>query len=427
MSLSIITLWLTAFPLQGFLLPEKSWFPWFLIFHLIGYTIIFLKFSWFEKFNFFPFFILKGALLTALFPFIIDSLKLYILIFLALFFPLIILRALSFLKKDGNSFFPYMGFILGNWITLILNFWPLSKVYVYLFIGINLFFLYFLNPNFKTFSKKEEDFLPFPLKNLVYLFLGISIFYFSGTLVYLWIEKSSYPSILSLGSLTLFYSLGVLLGILLKKKKIIFFKELFILGSVFLAFSKAFFHFENEKVLFIAQFFIFSSSGLMDFITLYFFINNFTTIRFLSLLYALINLSLLLGHLLFHYLVFYQKEHILSFLTLVALLTFVFFYKTEIKEKEEKILTEKKEEKLTPEILQIKLNKSLNSSAKKLTLRESEVLFYHLIQNTSLKEVAQILGISRSSVREYLKRAAIKLGCSVYELKDKVTEKLNPF
>ncbi len=428
LSLTIIIFWLTSFPLQGFLLPQKEWFFWFLFFHFIGYIVIFLHFEWFKKFNFFPFFIIINALLTALFPFLSDVLKLYNLILLGLLSPLTILKTLFLLKEKGSSYLPYTGLILGNVVTLTCQFLPLPNVYFYFFLGICLISLYFFKNPVIHFS--EKDFSFFNLKDLIYLFLFIFVFYFSGSLIYLWIEKNFYQQLLSWAALVLFYSLGILLSIFIKKKNLLPYKEIFILGIVFLAISKAFFHLESQKIIFLAQLFVFLASGFMDFITLYFFINFFPTPKLIPLLYALISLALFLGHIIFKYSILYQREYIPSFLTFLALLSFIFLYKTKIEEKKELLKEEKSEEKLslnlTPEILKDKINSVLSYNLEKpITSRESEVLFYHIIEGKNLQEVAKILRISRSSVREYLKRASIKLGCSVYELSNKIKEILS--
>ncbi len=47
-----------------------------------------------------------------------------------------------------------------------------------------------------------------------------------------------------------------------------------------------------------------------------------------------------------------------------------------------------------------------------------EVLFLHIIENKNLTEIAEILDISRSSVKEYLRRASLKLDVPIFALSD---------
>lgn len=423
LGLTLITFWLTSFPLQGPLLPKKDWFLWFLFFHFIGYGILFLKFNWFNKFNFFSIVIIKIAILTALFPFFSEFFSFYIFILLALFSPLPIFKIFLLIKSEKNSFLPYIGLICGNWSTFFLQIFSLPKVYFFPLIGTGLIVTYFLKPKHFENNLTEET-LKIPFKSLIYLFIAIFCFYLSGTLVYKWMENCSFQKSLHLFFLLLWYSLGIFLGIILRIKNLFSYKNIFLLSTVFLAFSKASLHLEKNEVYPLTHLFIFSASGIMDFITLDFFIKVFPNIRFLGLLYALINLALFSGNLLFK-LSFYQKDYILSFLTLISLLTFLFLYKTDFKKVQRKKFTE---ESLNPNLLRTKINNSLNFLNKPLTIRESEVLFYYIIQNKTQQEVAQILNISRSSVKEYLKRASLKLGCSsIAEVEVKVKEILKSF
>jgi DNA-binding CsgD family transcriptional regulator len=173
----------------------------------------------------------------------------------------------------------------------------------------------------------------------------------------------------------------------------------------------------------------------MDLATLYFFINFFKTIRPIALLYAGISSSLFLGEYLLS-LLLQNRDYYLASFQFFSLFSLLFFYKAYLKEQktssEKEILegtfpeeTEKPnilalpyKGALDPESLRDKLNSKVPPHAKRLTLRECEVLFYYVIEEKNLVEISTLLGLSRSSVREYLRRASFKLGTSPQEIRD---------
>lgn len=256
----------------------------------------------------------------------------------------------------------------------------------------------------------------------LWLILGIGIFYLCGDLAYRWIEERSvkldYLSVLLISS----YGAGILFGILFRKRDWWRFRGLFVLGATTLFLSKLLLHFKVFLTILGASLFLLFSVGLMDFLTLNYFVTKFEKIKKLALLYAVIALSLFLGYFLFEKVLLGKEEYMLSFLSVISLTTLLLFYRipperrnTNIEEIKEETLEPK--ERLTPQMLMERINSSLPSYTKRLTKRESEVLFYYAVEDKNFREISEILGISRSSVREYLKRASLKLEVPVSEFK----------
>lgn len=162
------------------------------------------------------------------------------------------------------------------------------------------------------------------------------------------------------------------------------------------------------------------SIGIIDVFSLFLFISYFTHLRSLTFLYFLITLGIFLGNI-FSSFIFVEKSYFVSYLILISLIGLLLFYKFYLtyiySKREENIETSSVEDrKITQEIFLQKINESLPPNVKKLSKREGEVLYLHVIEARNPTEISNILGISRSSVREYIKRAALKLGISVFEL-----------
>lgn len=435
--LSLIVFWLTSFPLRGFLSPSKEWTQIFLITHAVTYLCIYVFFSLLEKYGIFGLrriLAFKTGLLTILFPFVSDVLvKMLIGIILAVISPFIVLEILKQMKEAKDRYWIYTGFIIGNLATLGLQKSLTSPQIAFFILGLSVLGVgELLNYRVKQHGEPQEGQKEQKQKTqngkiLTWLILGIGIFYLCGDLAYRWLEERSvkinYVSVL----LILSYGTGILLGITFRKKNWWGFRGLFVLGATTLFISKLFLHFKISWTLLGANVFLLFSIGLMDFLTLNYFITRFERIRELALLYAIITFSLFFGYILFESVLLRKEEYMLSFLSVISLSTILlFFYKIPLEKDLEKEITitevseedvHETEERLTPQILMEKINSSLPSYAKGLTKRESEVLFYYVIEDKNLKEISEILGISRSSVREYLKRTSLKLEVSTGELK----------
>lgn len=432
-ALAIVTFWLTSFPLKGFFLLKEEYFLIFLLAHITGYTLIFLRYHFFEGNSFFPKFCFLPAFLTLLHPFLSTPTQIFLILLIGIISPLIMMRVVQILKAEGKTLWPYTGIILGNLFTYLLQIAGLSLWLKALILGFSLLILFFLKPSSESPQETEEA--PLPLKDRIYLFSGIFSFYLIGPLIYEWIKKSSLDA-LHLPQLELiFYSLGILGALFYLKINIWSLKGLFISGAIFLSLAGAMFHFQTEPAFLVGKFFTSSAFGLMDLATLYFFINFFKTIRPIALLYAGISSSLFLGEYLLS-LLLQNRDYYLASFQFFSLFSLLFFYKAYLKEQktssEKEILegtfpeeTEKPnilalpyKGALDPESLRDKLNSKVPPHAKRLTLRECEVLFYYVIEEKNLVEISTLLGLSRSSVREYLRRASFKLGTSPQEIRD---------
>lgn len=435
LSLMLITFWLTSFPLRGFLIPSVKLAEIFLFVHLLSYLGIYLFFNFLEKhlnLKIFSVLVFKVGVLTMLFPLVSEKFKFLIMIILGGVSSFIVIEIIKKLKGLKDKYWIYTGILMGNFVTLGLEKSSFSLKVGFLILGLSVFCIGVLMWYEKEKEKKEKAIiLEEPLKegkgrDLFYLLLAIGIFYLCGDLAYRWLEhktsESNYRLILLIS-----YGLGMLLGIIFRSKNWWGVRGLFILGVTVLFISKIFLHFKVFWVLLGAAIFLLFSVGLMDFLTLNYFITRFR-IKILALLYAVISLSLFLGYFLFETLLLKKEEYVLSFLSVISLVTILLFYRVSFKE--EKSLVEKEieildvQEKLTPQQLMEKINKTLPPYAKGLTRRESEVLFYYVIESKNLKEISEILGISRSSVKEYLKRVSMKLDTPIYELKNLVKELL---
>lgn len=438
-SLFLVVFWLTSFPLRGFLSPSPGWTQVFLITHAVTYFCIYVFFEFLEKHRIYRLthvLAFKIGFLTALFPFISDALmKVWIGIILAVLSPFVILEILRQVKAVRDRYWIYTGFIMGNLANLGLHRAISSSEIAFLILGLSMLgvgILLSYKVNLPIESKKKEEKgskenrgeRGFP-----WLILGVGIFYLCGDLAYRWIESSARSDHLSV-LLILSYGTGILMGIFFRKKNWWGFRRLFVWGATTLFISKLLLHLKISWTLLGANLFLLFSIGLLDFLTLNYFITRFEKMRELALLYAVIAFSLFLGYMLFENVLLKKEEYVLSFLSMVSLVTILLFYKipfekekTVIEVSEEKV--HETEERLTPQILMERINNSLPPYVKGLTKRESEVLFYYTIENKNLKEISEILGISRSSVREYLKRISLKLEVSTTELKTFVKNFLN--
>lgn len=436
LSLSLVVFWLTSFPLRGFLSPSQEWTQMFLITHAVTYLCIYVFFGLLEEHRIFRLkrvLAVKIGFLTIIFPFVSDVLiKVLIGSILGVISPFVILEILREIKGARDKYWIYTGLIIGNLATLGLHKSLLYPKIAFLILGLSMLGVGILL-NYKVSqnveSKDEEKEGRQETKNdkfFLWLILGIGVFYLCGDLAYRWIEEGSgrldYISVLLISG----YGVGILLGMLFRKKDWWGFRGLFILGATSLFLSKLFLHFKVSLTFLGANLFLLFSVGLMDFLTLNYFLTQLERIKKLALLYAVIAFSLFLSYFLFEKFLLKKEEYMLSFLSFISLATILLFYRIPI-EKEEMIKEASREEvyetkeKLTPQLLMEKINNSLPSYAKSLTKRESEVLFYYTIEAKNLREISEILGISRSSVKEYLRRVSLKLEIPIHELKNFVT------
>lgn len=434
LALAFFTFWLTSFPLQGCLLPEKEPFKVFLIFHFMGYLGSFLLYNFLEKKKFFPISIFLIALLTLIYPFLSSTYKLTAISLLGLISPLMALFYFYYLKGEKGLLWPYTGLIFGNLLTLLI--YPISQKSLplaHLILASSLVVPLFIKNLSQEFA---QEVLYLQRKDFFYLYGGIFIFYLTSPLIYNWLSSNFRSFEHSLQMDLIFYSLGILISMAYLKATTWTYKGLFILAATFISLANTALHFEKVYTFYLGRFLLFSGSGLMDLITLYIFVNHFKNLRNTALLYALICLSILIGNIFFEFIQI-EKEYLLSYLALISLFSLLFFYKMSLEKIKEDVpeivlpLEETSEEPQrdsemltyekpleTPQTLQDKLNQCLAASVKKLSKRECEVIYYYALEERNLTEIAELLQISRSSAKEYLKRACMKLGISQYELKD---------
>lgn len=434
--LALISFWLTVFPLKGYLLAEKNWVLLFLPFHSLGYFLIFWRYPFFENLNFLPSISLFIALFTILFPYFPSSLQILFLILMALFSPLLIMRALDLLKRTPSLLWPYTGIIAGNLTASFLEYLSLPTGLSFFLAGLLPGFLFLIHENAESSYLPEKEPLP---KELIYLLFGIFIFYLTGAFIYEWIQITPSQASSPIRSSFLYYSLGILFVILFLKEGWWDVRELFVFSSFFLAIASALSNFENVKSLTFSQIFPFFASGLMDVLTIFYFINFFKNLRNSALLFFTITLSLFTGEVFLRPFIAFKSYQVLI-LNLFSFFSLYFFYKAHLTFKSLSISTLEKEvdqkleeseikepikdQKESPEENELdwedfhqRINNLIPENMNKLSSREAQVLYYYAVKGLNLSEIAGNFGLSRSTVRQYLKRASFKLGVPQSNLK----------
>lgn len=444
LALTIVTFWLTIFPLKGPLLPESSLFLVFLFFHSLGYLNVYFFYNYFLEKKFILFSLIVTVVLTFLFPFLTQTYKKICISLIGLFSPPWIVYALSFLRQEITSLWPYSGLIFGNLLTYLLSLIIQENYFIYyIFVGSILLILYFIKKNSKDLTNTQPIYLDLRKIDYFLLYSGIFFYYLISPLLYevfttqhwLYSDKDIHINLI-------FYSLGVISSFYFLKFTKLDKKDLLILSSSLLSIVNIFLHFKKELSIILGKSILFLSSGIMDFITLFLFIKFFKDLKKLALLFCLVSLSLLVSNVLYS-MIFVNKNHLFPYVSIISLLCILFFYKLNLKftleerlsysdkvdiiEKDIPTSNDKEaiiEEKVTPELLYEKINQKLDSNIKKLSKRECEVIYYFIFENKNITEVSQILEISRSSAREYLKRACIKLGTNQHELRNLIEDLL---
>lgn len=418
-ALSILVFWLISFPLNIKVLSEKLLFELFFLFHSVGYFILYYKFNFFVKRGFFLPAVFFQVIFTLIFIWLPFTFKPMIISAIGLISPLICLRTFAFLVKETGKLFPYAGILTGNLLFFFFNFLEIPSVILISIASLSLIILLFFK--YPMFSENEfnKD-SPFPGKS--FLYLSFFIFYLISPFFYESFVINFLNIKLRLFLELIFYLFGItvfLLSIkLFKQDKFFFLVPL--IGFVLLSLSSIPLQFNNMVYHLLSKFFILFSIGIIDVFSLFLFISYFTHLRSLTFLYFLITLGIFLGNIFSDHL-FSEKSYFVSYLILISLIGLLLYYKFYItyiySKRKEKIETSSAEDKkLTQEIFLQRINEMLPANVKKLSKREGEVLYLHVIEEKNTTEISKILKISRSSVKEYLKRAALKLGISVYEL-----------
>lgn len=438
-ALTVVTFWLTAFPLKGPLLQDPSLFLLFLFFHGIGFFSYYFLYSRITNMKIVIASLIITSSLTILFPFLSLIYQKLCISLIGFFSPPWVIYVLSFLKIEFNLLWPYSGLIFGNLLTYLLSLISSELNWIsYVGLGLLLLFIFMIKKNHKV--ALNWQIIELKLSNYDYFFLYSAIFLYYFISPFFYEIKSiehEIDYVKDVHIYLIFYSLGILSTFYLLKYTKINIKDIFILTSSLLTLANSFFILKTKSAYVFGKSTLFFSCGIMDFITLYLFINFFNDMRNLILFFVLILTSLLISNLLFINITI-SGDHLFIYLGIISLLCILFFYKLNLKfipyiqdlsypKKEEQIAIDSQittDLKVSPDTICEKINQKLDSATKKLSKRECEVIYYYIFENKNLTEIAQILEISRSSVKEYLKRACIKLGTNQYELKSLLDELL---
>lgn len=336
------------------------------------------------------------------------------------------IRCFSILLKEKEKLFPYTGIILGNLFSYLMQLFKLSPNLSLTINSLFLLGLYFIKTSLKFSDKTQfKDFI----RDKIYLFLSFFVFYFSSPFFYDWFFQNFSNWKIKILLDLFFYVIGNLFFLLWAKffNNIKYFFSTPIFPFSLLSFGSITMYFDNYIFFLMTKFLVFTAIGIMDIFSLFLFVSRFSNLKALSLLYGMITLAIALGSLFYNFLVFYHISYKLSYLSIVGLIGLLVYYKfyfslaskkdfEEVSTSEVQSLPFQGDGNLTLEIFQKRINENLPPHVKKLSKRESEVLFLYAIQEKNLTEISQILNISRSSVREYLRRASLKLGVGLTEL-----------
>lgn len=287
---------------KGPLITDHSLFPYFLIFHSLGYLFCYMLYSKILTKKAFTISLLLTMLLTSLFPHISLMSKKIIISCLALISPIWILYSFLTLKKEKGNLWQYTGLISGNFITDLLSSTSiLSPQAMHRILAVALLSLYFINIKIQTQETPFQN-LEINRANQFYLYAGIFIFYLISPLIYNWLTITHTLFHGNIQFNIFFYSFEILFAISYLKLSCWSYKELFILTTTLISLGNIALHFEKLTTFYLGKLLFFSGTGIMDLITLFLFINFFNTLKPLALLYGLISLSILCGNLLFEFL-----------------------------------------------------------------------------------------------------------------------------
>ncbi|WP_340696085.1 LuxR C-terminal-related transcriptional regulator [Hydrogenobacter thermophilus] len=392
-SLSSFVLWLISFPMAGFLLKDFDLLPYFLAGHIGGFvSILFLRANFY---NLAPVFLSVTMLLTASFTYLdLKPITMFFIGFFSSYFAVLVGHFLTESPKKRDL----LGLVLGNVGVSALYFLPVKDYYKFLIIS----FLPSIN-----FYRKPITFSFKTIEKRIYLRFLLSIFvlYITGGLMYKNIMEIYSIQAFVFGIEVFFYAFAVLLAYFMLMKNT---KEEHLLVSAVISYALAYslMHFEHKMFLNIMMYLIQFGFGFADAYLLYTLINLRNPLLVFPVGFSTVCVSIMCGYYLGKLISHPDFLIAVGNIILVSFSLYTFYVaKTEkvIKEKMPKI-TQKVGAKEFIESLCVDLQKY----DKRLSRREIEVMSL-MLEGKSNEEIAKILGISISSVREYSRRALEKI------------------
>ncbi|WP_180764087.1 sigma-70 family RNA polymerase sigma factor [Hydrogenobacter hydrogenophilus] len=384
-------LWLVSFPMAGFLLDRVQLMPYFLLAHIVGLLTCFLLD---RKILLFAIPLTAVvALFTAVYPYV--GSKEYLLILIG-FMSAFTATYTGFLISSQGSINSFFGLALGNVGSLFISFFPVEKTFKYLLSAVSLVAV--------MYSPKQVPQADKSLHSLYRMLPYFLVFYATGGLMYKGVLEF-YAQVSYLHGLeVIFYAMGVLVSY--KLLSLLGEKALVAVSAFLNATAYALLQMGGVHLLNLSMFLLQAGFGFADFLLLFTLYNIKDTIRAFSLGFATVCVGIVLGYyagMLKDYAEFFTG---LGSLMLVASLVYYFSTEKVPKEVSERLPQEPSDqEEVSAEKF---LNHLQNSLHKKLSPREFEVLL-HLLEGCDYENISQKMGLSTSSVREYTRRALLKL------------------
>jgi len=376
--LAVLSLWLTSFPMEGFLLLKEEEFFYFLLPHALGlYFFAFLRPSLFLKAA--PFGVSALGILTAVYPFF-DGREVLV-VLLGLLGSAFSLTVAFYLKEAVPLFRPKRAWVLGglafgNLGAFLLKNLPLEPSLKYLLLGLAVSSVPYAGRPF-SYAPLRERLLPSD-------FLFLFFFYVCGGLMYGFVFLSyrgaePFPMVE-----VLFYAIAVVGASFLLSRGVLsttLFKALLLLftgGAFLLA------HLGEKLSTYLSVFLLQWAFGFADLYAILLLLKYQNVLKAFGLGLGVLCTAILTGSLLSKAGFSSATLSLLGTLTLLATAVITF--------------AAGKEELLPPS----------EEDLSRLSPREKEV-FTLLREGKSYREISEELGISVSSVREYVRRIKGKL------------------
>ncbi len=394
--------WLISFPMGGFLLKHEYGILLFLITHIPSLLIfgLLVPYSYFDKMANFS--IGLTSILTATYPFL-DN-KDLVIAALGISSSFLSIKTGVALKIYNNPL-SLTGVAVGNLLSFFLSSVDINENYKYLIISI---FISLVLINIKTVisNNMRVNLRKYELTFIFLLYLTGGVMYGSLMPVYsefAWLNHSE----------VIFYSLAVCLGVCAYKYKLFSEKIWVSFIILFIGLSFALMHVLNPISINISMYFIQSGFGLADIYLLYILLGAGNPQKAFGLGYSTVCTAILLGALAG---ISGINMNIVVGVANIALILIAIYYALYGSGRGIGAPAVREQVKNVKDILKVLEDKGDNLSAN-LSPREREVVIMYS-KGKSVHEISEILGISVSSVREYLRRACVKLDIDLNALSD---------
>ncbi len=338
-------------------------------------------------------------MLTATYPFL--PYKALIIALIGLFSSFASVNMGIFLKNEVSLFNSKSAWVLGgvaldNAATFTLSIIPTMPEVKYLILGIVLASILIFQPNRYEFIENKS----FNHTDALFIFA----LYLAGGIMY-GIVMPKYMQTLNLQTVeVIFYVIAVLCAVFLISKQNSAIWILKVITIVLIGFSFVFMHLKNSWTTSASMFLLQSGFGFADIYVLLLLLKYPNPMRSFGMGFAIVCASILAGTGLSYTNLSYPLISAIG--TLALILTAVSLMMTQYRLSP---APNKKSEK--------DMEAFINDCLQKLSKREQEVLAL-MLKKKSYRAIAKELGISISSVREYVKRICTKLGMDKDEIVD---------